>query len=96
MSAPVLSLVLEIDPAAVRTRLLALPDVTEVHDLHIWALSTTRTAATAHLVSSGATATLVQMACSALNEGFGIGHCTFQLETAETADACALRSDLVA
>ncbi len=85
-----------IDPAAVRTRLLALPDVTEVHDLHIWALSTTRTAATAHLVSSGATATLVQMACSALNEGFGIGHCTFQLETAETADACALRSDLVA
>lgn len=85
-----------IDPAAVRTRLLALPDVTEVHDLHIWALSTTRTAATAHLVTSGATALLVPLACTALQEGFGIGHCTFQVETVEFAGDCALRSDCVA
>ena len=85
-----------IDSAAVRARLLALPDVTEVHDLHIWALSTTRTAATAHLVSASATAALVPMACSVLHDEFGICHCTFQLETAETADHCALRSDLVA
>ena len=85
-----------IDPAAVRTRLLALPDVVEVHDLHIWALSTTRTAATAHLVSRGGTAVLVPMACSALQEEFGIGHCTFQLETADAADECARRHDCVA
>ncbi len=85
-----------IDPAAVRARLLTLPDVTEVHDLHIWALSTTRTAATAHLVSAGATAALVPIACSVLHDEFGICHCTFQLETAETAHHCALRSDLVA
>ena len=85
-----------IDPAAVRTRLLALPDVMEVHDLHIWALSTTRTAATAHLVSSGAAVSLVPLACTALHDDFGIAHCTFQLETLETADACGLRSDLVA
>ena len=80
-----------IDPAAVRARLLALPDVVEVHDLHIWALSTTRTAATAHLVAAGLGAQLVPMACTALQEGFGIGHCTFQVENAETAEACALR-----
>ncbi len=82
-----------IDPAAVRTRLLALPDVTEVHDLHIWALSTKRTAATAHLVSRGAGAALVPMACSALQAEFGIGHCTFQLETADAAEACGRRHD---
>ena len=85
-----------IDPAAVRTRLLGLPDVTEVHDLHIWALSTTRTAATAHLVSAGGAAALVPLACLALQREFGIAHCTFQVETAETADGCALRGDCVA
>ena len=85
-----------IDPAAVRTRLLALPDVSEVHDLHIWALSTTRTAATAHLVSTGLTPRLVPMACTVLQDEFGIGHCTFQVETAEDADHCVLRPDCVA
>ena len=85
-----------IDPAAVRTRLMALPDVTEVHDLHIWALSTTRTAATAHLVAGGATAGLVPTACTVLREEFGIAHCTFQVETADAADTCALRSDCAA
>ena len=80
-----------IDPAAVRARLLALPGVVEVHDLHIWALSTTRTAATAHLVATGLGANLVPMACTALQVEFGVGHCTFQVENAETAEACALR-----
>ena len=85
-----------IDPAAIRARLLALPDVIEVHDLHIWALSTTRTAATAHLVSGGATGRLVPLACTMLQQEFGIGHCTFQVETADVADACAQRPDCVA
>ena len=85
-----------IDPGAVRTRLLALPDVTEVHDLHIWALSTTRTAATAHLVSAVTTPQLVPMACTLLQKEFGIVHCTFQVETVEDADHCVLRPDCVA
>ncbi len=85
-----------IDPAAVRTRLMALPDVTEVHDLHIWALSTTRTAATAHLVAGGGTAGLVPAACGLLQAEFGISHCTFQIETADFAGDCALRSDCAA
>ena len=79
-----------IDPAAVRSRLLALPDVTEVHDLHIWALSTTRTAATAHLVCRGGTAWVVPSACSALQAEFGIGHCTFQIEA--DGDSCAAQA----
>lgn len=39
-----------IDPSAVREFLLAQEGVSDVHDLHIWALSTTDTALTAHLV----------------------------------------------
>ena len=84
-----------INPAAVRGRLLALPGVLEVHDLHIWALSTTRTAATAHLVAADGRAALAPMACSLLQQEFAIAHCTFQVETAETADACALRPEHV-
>ncbi len=80
-----------IDPAAVRSRLLALPGVTEVHDLHIWALSTTSTAATAHLVTAAAADSVVPMACTLLREQFAISHCTFQLETADLAARCALR-----
>ncbi len=44
----------EIDPTAVENYLLALPGVTKVHDLHIWAMSTTETALTAHLVKPAA------------------------------------------
>ena len=80
-----------IDPAAVGERLSRLPGVTEVHDLHIWALSTTDTAATAHLVAPATAPGLVPLACSLLREEFGISHCTFQLETAELAERCALR-----
>lgn len=40
----------EIEPLAVRTYLAELPGVSSVHDLHIWAMSTTETALTAHLV----------------------------------------------
>jgi cobalt-zinc-cadmium efflux system protein len=39
-----------VDPVAVHSYLAALPGVTEVHDLHIWAMSTTETALTVHIV----------------------------------------------
>ena len=39
-----------IEPLAVRSYLAELPGVAGVHDLHIWAMSTTETALTAHLV----------------------------------------------
>ncbi len=81
-----------IDPDAVQSRLMALPGVSEVHDLHIWALSTTQTAATAHLVAGEGDVALVPLACSLLHAEFGIDHCTFQIETAVMADGCAQRS----
>jgi cobalt-zinc-cadmium efflux system protein len=74
--------------------LLALHGVTEVHDLHVWALSTTETALTAHLIQSGAGdgSGLIAQASAAVRKRFKIGHSTFQVETAESTDACGLRS----
>src|SRR5204863_3447617 len=39
-----------IDPHAVEKYLAELPDVRQVHDLHVWSMSTTEVAMTAHLV----------------------------------------------
>ena len=72
-----------IDPAAVRAALDALPGVTDVHHLHIWAMSTTETALTAHLVAPRAAPGLLQLANAKLG-ALGIGHVTLQIEqTAE-------------
>ena len=72
--------------------LAALPGVREVHDLHIWGLSTTETALTAHLVCEAAAAqrSLDELA-AALHERFRIGHTTIQIETETEAASCRLR-----
>ncbi len=76
----------EIDPTAVENYLLALPGVTKVHDLHIWAMSTTETALTAHLVKPSAEIDdqILAHICEELLHRFGIGHATIQLEKGET------------
>ncbi|MUG97519.1 cation diffusion facilitator family transporter [Scytonema sp. UIC 10036] len=71
-----------IDLLAVRTYLIELPGVVEVHDLHIWAISTTEVALTAHLVMptgslSDAFLTRIRME---LHDNFGIEHTTIQIE----------------
>jgi cobalt-zinc-cadmium efflux system protein len=85
-----------IDPAAVRDFLSARPGVTSIHDLHIWPMSTTETALTAHLVTPGGNpgdAFLLQT-CHELQERFGIGHTTLQIETSEQTH-CTLAPDEV-
>ena len=76
-----------VDAEKVQAFLATLPGVTEVHDLHIWALSTTETALTAHLVrpQAGTDDVFVHEACEELQERFGIGHATVQIEDAATA-----------
>ena len=70
-----------IDLDAVRAFLLAQPDVTQVHDLHVWPLSTTDTALTAHLVRpEGADNAFLEALQQALQAEFGISHCTVQVE----------------
>jgi cobalt-zinc-cadmium efflux system protein len=77
---------------AVEAWLLALPGVTEVHDLHIWALSTTETALTAHLVYAGAASDRRLHELSAeLGRRFGIRHATLQIESDADAALCRLR-----
>jgi cobalt-zinc-cadmium efflux system protein len=77
---------------AVNDWLADLPGVREVHDLHIWGLSTTETALTVHLVCDAAPAqrSLDELA-AALHERFQIGHTTIQIETETDAALCRLR-----
>jgi cobalt-zinc-cadmium efflux system protein len=86
-----------VDPERVRSHLRNLPGVAEVHDLHIWGLSTTETALTVHLVIPGGhpgdkfLATLAHE----LQHDFRIGHATLQIETGDTVEECALAPDHV-
>jgi cobalt-zinc-cadmium efflux system protein len=77
----------------VEAYLRGLPGVVEVHDLHVWGLSTTTTALTAHLVHAEPQAPehLLVVACRELESRFHIGHATLQLETRVLAEACRLR-----
>ena len=74
-----------IDPAQVEAYLAAQPGVAEVHDLHIWAMSTTETALTVHLVRPGAPPddALLARLRHELHVRFAIEHCTIQVETGE-------------
>jgi len=77
---------------AVHDYLIGLPGVIEVHDLHIWGLSTTETALTAHLVmADDAGEHRPHALAGALREHFGIGHVTLQVERAGDAELCWLR-----
>ena len=82
-----------VDVSEVRNFLSTLPGVTSVHDLHVWPLSTTQTALTAHLEmreSFPGDAFLHEL-CVLLYRKFHIEHCTFQLE--QDAKTCALASE---
>jgi cobalt-zinc-cadmium efflux system protein len=86
-----------IDPDQVKQFLGALPGVVEVHDLHIWAMSTTDTALTAHLVMPGGShaPTFLAETCRDLHEKFAIEHATLQIDPQEAPSPCALASDEV-
>lgn len=81
-----------IELLAVRTYLEQIAGVAEVHDLHIWAMSTTETALTVHLVmpqGCPSDAFLTQI-CKQLHDLFGIEHATIQVETGDRNYPCTL------
>jgi cobalt-zinc-cadmium efflux system protein len=75
----------EIEPADVREYLQTLPGVSSAHDLHVWAMSTTETALTCHLVMPrGAPGDdFINQVCEELHRRFGIAHPTIQIETGD-------------
>lgn len=78
-----------IDEEKVRQAMLAAPGVIAVHDMHVWALSTSETALTAHLVTTSgrevasqpAPHELIRMIDIELRESFPITHVTLQLDS---------------
>ena len=85
-----------INEAEVRHFLRHLPGVDAVHDLHIWPMSTTETALTAHLVMPGGYPgdRFLHTVSSEMMRHFTIGHTTIQVETAD-GNPCALAPDEV-
>uniref|UniRef100_UPI0035CA7DC9 cation diffusion facilitator family transporter n=1 Tax=uncultured Sphingomonas sp. TaxID=158754 RepID=UPI0035CA7DC9 len=83
-----------LDPAEVGSFLRSQRGVQEIHDLHVWPMSTTETALTVHLLvpggypGDGYTARVA----AELKEKFGIDHATIQIET-DPATPCELESD---
>ena len=72
----------DIDTSRVREYLHELPGVTDVHDLHIWAMSTRKSALSAHLVvdSLERSPALLGSIKSDMESEFGISHPTIQIE----------------
>ena len=81
-----------VDEAAVRAFLGEQAGVTAVHDLHIWGMSTTECALTAHLVIPGGVTgdAFLRDVGQALEQRFRIHHATIQIETG--SDECSLQS----
>jgi cobalt-zinc-cadmium efflux system protein len=72
----------------VEAQLALLDGVETVHDLHVWPLSTTETALTAHLVAPAVPSTdvLLEAARRMLHDRFAIEHCTLQIERTHLDD----------
>jgi cobalt-zinc-cadmium efflux system protein len=83
----------DIDVVAVRAYLADLPGVEDVHDLHVWGLSTAEVALTAHLVKpdSRDDDALIERATRGLQARFDIDHVTLQWERGAVA-GCRDRS----
>ncbi|GBO52868.1 cobalt-zinc-cadmium resistance protein CzcD [Pseudanabaena sp. lw0831] len=82
----------DIDERAVRTYLAECQGVTQVHDLHIWNMSTVDTALTAHLVmpTGHPRDDFLMQISQELRERFGIEHTTLQIESGDPDHPCVL------
>jgi cobalt-zinc-cadmium efflux system protein len=85
-----------IDPVDVRRYLEGLPEVAAIHDLHIWAMSTTETALTCHLVMPGGPPgdAFLHRIADQLRHKYNICHTTLQIERGDSGH-CALQPDNV-
>jgi cobalt-zinc-cadmium efflux system protein len=81
-----------VDALEVSKFLQSQPGVTAIHDLHIWAMSTTENALTAHLVipSGYPGDAAIDAIVAHLKEDYAIHHCTLQVEQGTTVHGCTL------
>lgn len=86
----------DIDMTAIERYLAALPEVAAIHDLHVWAMSTTENALTCHIVTPAGHPgdEFLQRVAHDLHHKFDIGHATVQIEIGNSG-RCALASDEV-
>lgn len=86
-----------IDPATVKAQLAAAPGIREVHDLHIWAMSTTEVACSVHLVMTAGHPgdAYIKDIARRLEHDFGINHTTIQIELGDSGTDCPLAPDHV-
>jgi cobalt-zinc-cadmium efflux system protein len=85
-----------IDPVAVKAFLMSRPGVLSVHDLHIWGMSTTETALTAHIVRPPDDAeqdVFLASVTQELHDRFAIEHTTIQIEHGNANVACRLEPE---
>jgi cobalt-zinc-cadmium efflux system protein len=82
-----------IDVNALETYLRQCDGVTDIHDLHIWGMSTTESALTVHLVipSGYPGDAFMDAIVQTLKERFSVQHCTLQIEQGTTDHSCALQ-----
>jgi cobalt-zinc-cadmium efflux system protein len=80
----------QIDPAEIRLYLESLPGVVNVHDLHIWAMSTSQIAMTVHLVIPDGHPgdAFIEEIREYLHDNFDIEHPTIQIELKQIAHGC--------
>ena len=82
-----------IDPDVITAALAAIPGVAEVHDLHIWAASTSEVSLTVHLVvpDTDSHTSALSAANDLLRDRFQIAHTTIQLEAEDACRCCVQR-----
>ena len=69
-----------VEPTEIIQALRELPHITDVHDLHVWTLTSGMDVATAHLVTTGDSGAVLGAAAGVLRERFSIAHATLQVE----------------
>ncbi|RLS79610.1 MAG: cation transporter [Planctomycetota bacterium] len=82
-----------VEPADVTTALAGIPGVAEVHDLHVWAASTSEISLTVHLVvpETGTHGQVLAAAGDLLRGRFHVAHATIQIEDEAASAACPQR-----
>jgi cobalt-zinc-cadmium efflux system protein len=84
-----------VDPREITAGLAAVAGVVEVHDLHVWAASTSEISLTAHLVAADTADrdAVLAAALRMLRDHFHVAHATLQVEGAAAAGECPQRPD---